>query len=156
VLEVQTDARPRLKTSSHRIDQHVRWLQMRGSVSMTSTPPLETSERVVLALRPGNFNKRPARLPRTSRLPRSSDGSAPGRLHARGLVGLFPIVRRPRRIPQTLAFLSRREVEQPVEGAGPAIDIGVQIAHAREPGRHRREREVPWLRQFSFLPRQRR
>ena len=108
------------------------------------------------ALRPTNFNERPARLPQTSRLLRSGDGSAPGRLHARGLVGLLSIVRRPRRIAETLSFLSCRQVEQPVERAWVAIDVGVNIAQAREPLRHRREREIPGLRQFSFFPRQRR
>src|SRR6187402_2967116 len=129
---------------------------MRGGLWMPRAPALETFERVLLALRPTNFNKRPARLPRTSRFLRSSDGSALGRLHARRLVGLFSIVRRPRRIAETLAFLSRRKVEQPIERARAAIDIGVKIAYAREARRHRSEREVPWLHRFRFLPRQRR
>src|SRR5204862_4512245 len=67
VLEIHADTGPCVELSSHGIDQHIRRMQMRSGLPVSHPPALETFERVLLALRPGNFNKRPARLTQTPR-----------------------------------------------------------------------------------------
>jgi hypothetical protein len=77
VFEIHAYTGPCAESSSHGIDEHIGRMQMRGSLRVSPPPALETFERVLFALRPANFNERPARLPQTSRLLWSGDGSAP-------------------------------------------------------------------------------
>ena len=61
VLQVDTNARPRVKPPAHRIDEHVRWLKMRGSLRMACTPSLEPRKRVVLLLGAPDLDERALR-----------------------------------------------------------------------------------------------
>jgi len=58
VLQVDADARPRLKSSTHAIDEHVRGLQMRRRFGMTRLPPRQSCLRVGFLLRAPNLDER--------------------------------------------------------------------------------------------------
>ena len=122
-----------MKPATHGIDEHVSRLKMRGGIGVALLPALKSCERVVFALCASDFYERAAGLP------------APRRLHPRGLSSLFSIVWRPRRIPQAVALLLRRELEQRFERAGVTINASMYIAESGEARWHRRQREVAGL-----------
>src|SRR5262245_51303149 len=70
-----------------------------------------------------------------------------------GLADLLSVVWRPWRIPDALAFVARRRVEESVDRPGAGVDPGVAIADLREPLDHRREREVFRLTDVELFPR---
>src|SRR2546423_673684 len=98
---------------------------------MAGLPPLEAFKRGLLLEGPRNLDQ-------------WMHGHAPGarRLHARRLTGLFPVLRRPRRIAESLALVTRREVDQQIERTGASIDVRVRIADRREARRHGLHGEV--------------
>src|SRR5689334_25192155 len=102
MLQVDANAGPRLKTSTHRIDQDIRGLEMRGCVGVARFPSVETGNRVRLFSCPSDFDQRPARH------------AAPRRRDARSLAGLFLIVWRPRRVPKTLGRLLCRKLQKTI------------------------------------------
>jgi hypothetical protein len=100
VLQVEPDAGPRVKTSPHRIDEHVRFREVRGRLRVPRAPAIKTGHCIVLALRTADLNQRILRL------------TAPRRLHALGFPRLLPVVRRPRRIAETVAFVPCGELQE--------------------------------------------
>ena len=103
VLQVDANARPRVKPPAHRIDEHVRWLKMRGSLRMACTPSLEPRKRVVLLLGAPDLDERALRYPSARRL------------HARRFIRLLLIVRRPWRVTQPLLCMTPGELQQAVD-----------------------------------------
>ena len=75
---------------------------MRRGVRMARLPAFESRERIVLALCAANLNQRMLR--RAARW-----------LHARRLPGLFLVLRRPRRITETIVFVACRQLEQTLQ-----------------------------------------
>ena len=100
VFEIHADSCPRVKPATHGVHKHVGRLKIRGGIDVPIFPALETCERVLFALCASDFYERAAGLPATRRL------------HTRRLSSLFSIMWRPRRIPQTFAFLLRGKLEQ--------------------------------------------
>ena len=100
MLEIDAHAGPRGRPAAHRIDEHVGGREVRGRVGMTGLPALQPGERILLALRAADLDQRMLR------------GTPAGRLHARRLAGLLLVLRRPRRVTETVALLPRRQLEQ--------------------------------------------
>src|SRR5690349_10895204 len=97
---------------------------------MTGLPALEAGEGIPLALGPRDLDQRVL------------GGAGTRRLHSGRLARLLAKMRRPRRVAQSLPFLARGELEQPLERAGRLIDARVTVAHGGEPLRHRGERKL--------------
>src|SRR5260370_5377797 len=103
---------------------------MRRRVGVARAPALEAGECVLFPLRAPDLDERVLR-------------HAPARrLHTRRLSSLFSVVGRPWGISETVALVTRRQLEEARQGARMEIDAGVPIAHLGEPPRHRREREI--------------
>ena len=95
MLQVDPDARPRLKASAHRVHERVRRFQMRGDVGVTCFPTFETGECIRFFSGASNFDERV--LWRAS--PRWCD--------TRAFADLFPVMRWPGGIAVPFGFLSR-------------------------------------------------
>src|SRR5215470_5666722 len=131
MLQVHADPCPGAEPAAHGIDEHVGRLQMRSRFLVAFFPALETGERCILVRRPANFDQRifpPSlfELRRTCRWPPLRG------LDACGLAGLFPVMRRPRRVALSFAFLLGRELEQPLDRARMIVDAGVTVANLSE------------------------
>jgi hypothetical protein len=63
VLQVDPDPRPRVEPAAHRVDQHVRRLQVRGSLRVTRLPSCKTGERILFLLRTRDLDQRMLRYP---------------------------------------------------------------------------------------------
>ena len=89
VLQIDADARPRVKPAAHGVHEHVGGLQMRGGLGMArfqrSSPASASAFRCA----------RPISTSGLARLSVRRDGCTRARL-----AGLLPVVRRPRRIAQ--------------------------------------------------------
>ena len=105
-----------MKAAAHRIDQHVRRLEVGGGLRVTLTPALQSRERVIFFLRPRDLDQRMFR------------DAAFRRLHARRLAGLLSVMRWPRRVAESLVLVAGRELEQRVDRARVTVDVGVTIA----------------------------
>ena len=99
MLQIDADPGPGAVASAHDIDQYIGRLEMCGGLRMARFPALQTRERDLLAPRASNLEQRQ---------------SPPGRLDARRLRSLSPVVRRPGRIAQAMAL---KELEQACERA---------------------------------------
>jgi hypothetical protein len=141
VLQVDSDAGPRAETAAHRVDEHVLGFEVPARVGMPRFPPLEPRQRVRLFARPTDLHERHLRRP------------APRRRRPRLLAGLLAVMRRPRRVSQPFALLTRRELEQRIQGACVLIDRLVRVADASVAARDRDEREVRRLAQSDLVPR---
>jgi hypothetical protein len=82
-----------VEPSTHRVNEHIGGLQMCRGLRMTCAPPFEPRERVSLLLGAADLNERMFRDP------------APRGLHARWFVRLLLVVRRPRRVAQTVFLM---------------------------------------------------
>ena len=91
VLQVDADARPCMKPSAHRVDEHIGGLQMRSGFWMPRLPSLHAGERVRLPAGAGDLDQRMLGRP------------AARRLDPRRFAFLLAIVRRPRRIAEAIA-----------------------------------------------------
>ena len=103
VLQVDPNARPGVKPSSHRIDEHVGWLEMRRGLRVARAPALETGKCVLLLFRAPDLDERARRYPSARRL------------HARRFIRLLLIVRRPGRVAQPLLCMTLGELQQAVD-----------------------------------------
>src|SRR6185503_3910850 len=109
---------------AHRVDEDVRRLEMRRRLRMSSTPALETRERILLAMRASDLDQWMNRH------------APPRRLHARRFARLLLVLRRPRRVAKSLTLVPRGQLEQGVERSRVRVDVRMRIADAREPFRH--------------------
>src|SRR3970040_2912413 len=100
MLQGHADARPRGRAAAPRVDEHIRRLEVRRCFVVARLPALEPGERIPPALRAGDLDQRMRRH------------AAPRRLYARRLAGVFLEVRRPRRVAETLALMTLRELKQ--------------------------------------------
>src|SRR4051812_37664484 len=106
---------------------------------MPRLPPLEAGERVLFFSGTRDFDKRmrPSPLgclagrPMPFGLPCDSLRPSPRRRNARRFARLLAIVRRPRRIPEAVALVTRGELQQLSDRARPAVHVGVRIAALR-------------------------
>jgi len=92
---------------------------------MARLPPFQSRERIALALCASNLDQRML-------------GRATRWLHARRLPRLFLVLRRPRRITETVVFMAYRQLEQRLKRPRVSIDALVHVAQASEARRHRR------------------
>src|SRR5262249_28340176 len=74
------------------------------------------------------------------------------RLDACRLSALLLVLRRPRRIAESLTLLSGGELEQPVERTDTAINPRMAIANCRKARQHRRQRERRRLALIQLRP----
>src|SRR5574341_1520966 len=127
---------------------------------MTCLPPVEAFERIFLSRRAANLDQRTtghsARLGRlavrqadrrasavlSGRFATRSGGGGAGRLYARRLPFLLPVLRRPRRVAKAVFFLQGGQFEKRLERAPMIVDRGVSIADGFESIGHRRQGEV--------------
>ena len=100
VLKIHSDARPGGRPSAHRVHEDIRRLEMGGRLGMARLPALEPGQRVLLVPGAPDLDERVLRR------------AAPRWRHARGLIGLLPVVRRPGRVAQPIALLPSRQLEQ--------------------------------------------
>ena len=63
VLQVDADARPRVKTAAHRVDEHIGGLEMCARFRMARPPAIESRKRVLFPARPRNLDERMLRRP---------------------------------------------------------------------------------------------
>ena len=110
-MRVQVRKRPRIASTSTSAGCEVR----RG-LGVPRLPAFEAGERVFFSLRAPDLDQR------------MLGHAPPGRLHARRLAGLLPVMRRPRRIAQSVALVPRRQLEQALERAGLLVDARVPVA----------------------------
>ena len=144
VLEVQADARPCVEPTAHRIDQHIRRLEMGGGLWMALAPALQTCECVVLLLRASDLDQRVL-------------GDSTLRwLHARRLACLLAVMRRPWGVAKALALVTRGQFQQCIERTRMLVDVSVPIAEFRESLWHCRQREVARIARVDLLPEKRR
>ena len=123
MLQIDANARPVRRSTTHRIDQHVGRCEMRDDVGMTRFPTFEARERIVLALRAADLDQR--MLAR----------AAARRLNARRLAGLLLVLRRPRRIAEPVALMTRRQLEQSLRASRSCASM----PSCRSPNRANRE-----------------
>ena len=100
VLQIDADARPRVKASAHRVDEHVGRFEVRRGIRMSRAPALEPRKRSFFFLRAADFNQRIFRR------------AAPRRLDALRLARLLAVMRRPRRVAQALLLVPRRQLQE--------------------------------------------
>src|SRR5205814_9868984 len=98
VLQVHPDAVPGGIAPAHLVDEHVSRLEALRGLGMAFLPALEPGERILLLLRPADLDH--------------GQLAALGRLHARRLAGLLPIVWRP----------GRAALPPPVEELDPRLE----------------------------------
>src|SRR5262245_37146057 len=120
---------------------------------MALLPALETGERVVLSAGAGDLDQGVLRCapPWRTALGRRV-ATRLGRLDARRLALLLPVVRRPRRVAQPFLLVSRREIEERFQRSRVFVDRRVPVADRREAAGHGREREVMGVAVVELVP----
>src|SRR4029453_13329392 len=143
VLKVHSNARPRAKPAAHGVHEHIGRFEMCGRLGMAEPPTLEAGERVLLFRGASDFDQRVFR------------GTPAGRLHPSRLARLLLVLRRPRRIAESLTFVARRQLEQPGKRADARVDACMTIANFGKTLRHGRQREITRLGCVELVPRHR-
>jgi hypothetical protein len=95
VLEIDPDSRPRTVAPAHRIDEHVRRLEMRCGFRVTPAPPLQPGENILLLPRAPDLDQRVLR------------GPSPRGLYTRRLARLLFVLGRPGSVSQPVALVAR-------------------------------------------------
>src|SRR3990172_12955893 len=94
--QVHANARPGGRAAAHRVDEHIRRLEVRRRFGVARLPALEPGERILPAFRASDLDQR------------MRGHAAARRLYARRLAGGLLEVRRPRRVAETPALVGRR------------------------------------------------
>src|SRR5262245_10247160 len=114
--------------------------------SRTTADTISSKSRLLTSSR--RYSTRPARARIVVRCLRGTR-----RRDARRLASLLPVVRGPRRVPDALPLVARRQLQQSVDRSGARVDARMAIAKLRESIDHGAEREVLGPADVELLPR---
>src|SRR5262245_21610698 len=106
---------------------------MRGCRGVAPLPALQPGQCILFALCATDLDQR------------MFGCAAARRLHARRLIGLLLVLRRPRRVAEPLALMTRRQLEQRRERARLLVDRFVPVADLGEAWRSGCARDVGWV-----------